>query len=73
MEPVAIASSAMVSHQAQVGTAAAQKALKMNPEAAQQLVAMLDQAVANSAALADAQAVGSTTAAGVGTRVDRQA
>ena len=73
MEPVAIASAAMANSQAQIGAAAAQKMMKMNHEAAQQLVAMIDQATANSVALAAAQSIGSATGPGIGTRIDRQA
>ncbi|GAB5509846.1 MAG: hypothetical protein Rhims3KO_12470 [Hyphomicrobiales bacterium] len=73
MEPTAIASSAMTNAQAQVGAAAGQKMVKMSAEAAQQVVAMLDQAVSNSASIAASQSGGSATAPGVGTRVDKQA
>lgn len=58
----------MANNQAQIGAAAAQKIMKMNQDAAQQLVVMIEEAAANSAALA-----GSATAPGVGARLDRQA
>ena len=70
MEPVAIATSAAANNQAQIGAAAAQKMMKINQDASEQLVAMIETAAANSQALAASS--GSATAAGVGTRLDRQ-
>ncbi len=72
MESIAIATAAAADTKGTIGAAAAQKMLKANHEATQQLVAMIDQAAANSAALADSQRVGSATAPGVGNRLDKQ-
>ena len=62
MEPAAIARAAVIGNQQQVATTMAQVAVKMEQQAAQTLVAMLEQA---------ASATPAPTAPGVGTRIDR--
>jgi hypothetical protein len=64
MEPTAIAASFASASAAKVQTAAAMKMLKMNAEADQSLVAMLEQSAENVAQLAK------EAAAGVGGNLD---
>lgn len=67
MDSLSSVSSSAVSSRAQTQLQLVQKMNKMNVEADRQIVSMIDENAANARAIAQ----GSSTAPGVGTRVDR--
>lgn len=69
MDTLSLASSSAASSRAQTQAQLVQSMNKMNAEADQQIVAVIEASAANARALTE----GSSKAPGVGTRVDRQA
>ncbi|MEM6711886.1 MAG: hypothetical protein AAF590_06340 [Pseudomonadota bacterium] len=68
MESAALATSSAVNAQGQIRTEAAQRLLTVSQEAEQQVVELIDSSTSNLQSVSS----GSSTAPGVGTRLDRQ-